>query len=59
MILRSSLKRRSFKVTSFFTFLLISEVTHRQRRRVYQLDSKVERAGQFEQFVQVSALCNQ
>ena len=26
---------------------------------VYKLGSKVERAGQFEQFVQVSALCNQ
>ena len=51
MILRSSLKRRSFKVTSLFTFLLISEVTHRRRRRIYQLGSKVERAGQFEQFV--------
>ena len=31
----------------------------RKLRRIYTLGSKVERAGQFEQFVQISALCNQ
>ena len=42
-----------FIVMSLFTFLpLAYEVTHRCRRRIYELDSKVERGGQIEQFVQ-------
>ena len=47
-------------MTLLFTFLLISiRVTHRRCGRIYQLDSKVKRAGYFMQFAQVSALCNQ
>ena len=35
---------------------LAYELTHRRCRCIYQLGSKIKRAGQFMQFVQVSAL---
>jgi len=43
-------------LTSLFTFL---DLPNRSRGRIYEINAKVERADQVEQFVQFSALCKQ
>ena len=40
-------------------YIFAHQLTHTRCSSIYQLGSKTKRAGQFMQFVQVSALCNQ
>ena len=51
---------RESLLTSMFSFSSLAyDLTHRSRGRIYELNSKAERAHYFEQFVQFSSLCKQ
>ena len=51
---------RESLLTSMFSFSSLAyDLTHRSRGRIYELNSKAERADYFEQFVQFSSLCKQ
>ena len=69
-LLKESKKSRFDSYSVRNSVLIISHITFRDCRvhffpttflevAVYQLGSKIKRAGQFMEFVQVSALCNQ
>ena len=46
-------------VVHIFAHALAYELSKRKRSRIDKLGSNTERTGGFEQFVQVSGLCNQ